>query len=221
MMTPDEMDEFVAGGLHPKPQSLGSAITERRNSVFFYPAGLPDASRLPYFSSFCDTFIYCDVAFDPDMLIGNVQAMMAQAGAELPLPLNVEEVAVDGELGLGIDKRPDWLMRYISPQYQGQYEEAVAIVRQHGGPSGRKFECVIAGRRITVYCFCAEACHCYAALFTRQNAAPRAVCLKRAVEGHRRFLDMDNWHGPLGRAVADSPQPELVVRGAVREDNWP
>ena len=221
MMTPDEMDEFVAGALHPKPQSLCNAITERPNSVFFYPAGLYDGRPLRYFSSLCDTFIYCDVAFRPDELVGGLQPMMADAGAELHLPLNVEEVAVVGELGLGIDERPDWLLRYIAPQYQDQYAEAMTIVQQHGGPSGRKFECVIAGRTITVYCFCAEACHCYAALFSRNNVAPRAVCLKRPVQGHRRFLDMDNWDAPLGRAVADSPQPELVVRGAVREDNWP
>ena len=196
-------------------------IKEHPNSVFFYPSGLPDGSPLRHFANLCDTFIYCDVAFKPDELVCHLQPMMTAAGAELALPLDVEEVAVQGELGLGTDERPDWLMRYISPQYENQYAEAVGIVHQHGGPSGRKFECFIAGQKITIYCFCAEACHCYAALLTRHNAAPRAVCLKQHIQGQRRLLDIDNWYGPLGRAVADSPQPELVVRGAVKHDDWP
>lgn len=49
----------------------------------------------------------------------------------------------------------------------------------------------------------------------------RAVCLVRHIEGHRRFLDLDNWDAPLGRAIADSPQPELLIVDANRRDNWP
>ena len=139
----------------------------------------------------------------------------------MSLPLNVEEVAVDGELGLSIDEHPGWLTRYILPQHQAAYAEAIGMAQQHGGPCGRKFECSVAGRTITVYCFCAEACHCYAALFARRNAAPRAVCLKQHIRGQRRFLELDDWDGPSGRAVADSPQPELLVTGTVRVDSWP
>lgn len=215
-MTPDEIAVPTT-----EAWMLKRSITERPNSVFFYPAGLYDGSVLRHFSSLCDTFIYCDMAFKPGGLVGGLQPMMAQAEAELSLPLNVEEVVAQGELGLGIDERPDWLMRYIAPQHQAAYDEATVIVRQHGGPAGSKFQCRVAGRTITVYCFCAEAFHCYAALFTRQNAAPRAVCLKRPVQGLRRLLDMEDWQGPLGRAVADSPQPELLVLDADRRDTWP
>lgn len=203
--------------------ALVQKIKESPTSVFFYPAGLYDGSVLRHFSRGCETFIYCDVVFNPNDLEHRLPEMIAAAGAELPLPLNVEEVAVEVELGLGTDEHPDWLMRYISPQYQAAYDEAIGIVNapEHGGPSGRKFDCAIAGRTITVYCFCAEACHCYAALFSRNNVAPRAVCLKQHIQGHRRFLDMDDWDAPLGRAVADSPQPELLVTGTVRVDSWP
>jgi hypothetical protein len=83
------------------------------------------------------------------------------------------------------------------------------------------FRCAVGGRTLTVYCFCAEAFQWYTALFTRNNAAPKAVCLMRSIEGHRRLLDMDDWDSPLGRSVADSPQPELLVTGTVRVDTWP
>lgn len=202
-------------------EALVRKIKQRPNSVFFYPAGLYDGGPLRHISNLCDTFIYSDVAFRPDQIIGGLQPMMAQAIAEMRVPLNIEEVPLEPELGLGIDEQPDWLMRYIVPQYKDQYAAAVAIVRQHGGPSGRKFECVVGGRTITIYCFCAEACHCYAALFARQNAAPRAVCLKQQIRGQRRFLDMDKWDAPLGWAVADSPQPEILVVEPDRQDDWP
>lgn len=214
------MPEDIAGPVL-QASSLVRKISESPHSCFFYPAGLPDRLPLGYFADLCDTFIYCDVAFRPEGLIGQLQAMMAQAGAELAIQGSGDEIAVEGQLGLAIDERPDWLRRYVAPNYLAQYDEAVQIVKNHGGPSGRKVECRIAGKLISLYFFCAEAGQCYAALFSRQNAAPKAVCLKQPNPGQRRFVGIDDWDGPLGRAVADSPQPELLVTGAVRADDWP
>jgi hypothetical protein len=53
------------------------------------------------------------------------------------------------------------------------------------------------------------------------TAPVKAACLMRHIEGHRRFLSMDGWDAPLGRAAADSPQPRLVVRGPLGHDNRP
>ncbi len=73
-----------------------------------------------------------------------------------------------------------------------------------------------------VYCFRAEAFRCYTALFTEQNVAPKVVCLKNPLR-LRRFLDLDRWSAPLGRSVADSPQPELLITDLPPrpECDWP
>lgn len=214
-MTPTEFLEPLMTA-----SAIKASIKDSPHSVFFYPAGLYDGSPLCHFSDLCTTFIYCDVAFNPAELVGGMQTMMAQVGAEFTLPLGIEEIGVS-EFGFSTDKHPDCFGRHMSPQYRAGYEEVATIVRQHGGPSGRKFECRIKGRSITVICLCAESALCYAALFTRQNVAPRAVCLKQHIPDQRRLAGIDEWYGPLGRAVADSPQPEFVVTGHAREDDWP
>jgi hypothetical protein len=219
LMRPTESDSDLAEAIVAatmRGHALQEKITTRPGSVFFYPAGLYDNRPLRHFGSLCDTFIYCDVALDEANFVGGLQAMVGADLAGQP-----EEVAVEGELGLGNDDRPEWLARYLAPGYIQAHEDADQILRRLGGPWGRQFKRAVERRELTIYCFRAEACRCYTALFTRHNAAPRAVCLVRHIEGHRRLLGIDNWDSPLGRAVADSPQPELVVRSAVRHDDWP
>jgi hypothetical protein len=200
------------------PFFLKQAIFERPHSVFFYPAGLYDWEPLRLFGDLCRTFIYCDVAINAEHF---GQGLEGLAGVGAGIAGEPQEIWVKGDLGLGIDEHSGWLSRYLPPESQPAYEHAIGVLRQHGGPWGRQFTCTIEGRELTVYCFRAEAFHCYAALFTQRNAAPKVVCLRRGWEGQNRFLDMDSWKSPLGRAVADSPQPELLVTNLKRNDDWP
>lgn len=105
--------------------NLIQTITQRPNSVFFYPAGLNDGRPLRHFASLCRTFISCDAALDEVNL--DLQAMV---GADLIG--QPEEIVINGELGLGIEDHPEWLLRYLAPAHLRGYLETNQIIRQAG-----------------------------------------------------------------------------------------
>jgi len=203
-----------------RPDALKGRIQERPHSIFFYPAGLYDWEPLRAFNGLCDTFIYCDVLLDPERFDHGVDSLRTMQGvANVGQP---QDIAITS-LGCGISAYP-WgnedhnrsLERYLTAGFIAAYEEAVGMIQQ---PWGRQIALHIGRKESMVYCFHAEAFWCYFALFTRHNIAPKVVCLKTG--GGRRFLEMDRWAAPLGRAVADSPQPELLVTNFHRQDDWP
>lgn len=195
--------------------ALMNRIAERPHSVFFYPAGLYDWEPLRHFGDLCDTFIYCDVAISQESFGQGLDGLLAVGAEKVGKP----EALSAESLGLGVDDRP-WFTRYMTPAFEAAYQEAIVIVQQHGGPWGRQITVQLGRKVSTICCFRAEAFRCFLALFARHNVAPKVVCLKSA-PGHRRFLDLDMWAAPLGRAVADSPQPELLVTNTQRQDDWP
>jgi hypothetical protein len=211
------LEEELTHAVVLRPRRLIECIERRPHSLFFYPAGLYDWQPLRLFSELCQTFIYCDVAVSHEHF---GQGLEGLAAIGVRLAGEPKDISAK-ELGLGIDERPIWLRQYLPPEFNPDFEQAISLIRHHGGPWGRQFSCAIAGRELSVYCLRAEAFHCYAALFARRNVAPKVVCLRREWDGQNRLLDMDSWAAPLGRAVADSPQPELLVTNTDRKDDWP
>jgi hypothetical protein len=59
--------------------ALAQKIREPPNSGLFCPAEMYDGKALRHFSSLCDTFIHCDVAFNPDGMDNSLLQMMADA----------------------------------------------------------------------------------------------------------------------------------------------
>jgi len=133
-------EELVAATMNN--YDLQETITQRPAPIFFYPAGSYDGRPLRHFADLCDTFIYCDVALDENKFLGELQGMV---GADLIS--EPEVIIIDGELGLGIDDHPEWLLRYLAPAYLPGYLATNQIIRQHGGPWGRQFRCAIQRKR--------------------------------------------------------------------------
>jgi hypothetical protein len=220
-----------------QPSVLVDRIAER--PVFFYPAGLYDWQPLRWFGHLCSVFIYCDVAIKADYFRYGWKEISGLLGAENvdePVPIAIQNLLAGTE-------NLHAVRRYLAPEYRDAYHEAQTLVNEHGGPWGTEVGCRVGGKKITVYCFRAEAFQSYTALFAMRNLAPKVVCLRHPYPGPggfvpvpwlpnelvprynplelSRFLDLDKWAAPLGRAVADSPQPELVVTNTVRKDDWP